>query len=127
TDDATGLARVADTLSLPATAGRLREVCERWISSTCLLFALDLHEQKRSAFEYQYSIYQIEYSRNLQFRSGGAMEQIFQSLLDRTRAPLGLDRLKTILGNRKRPCRRKLSDGRYGVVVERPAYDLTVF
>jgi len=35
--------------------------------------------------------------------------------------------VKTIFGNRKRPCRRKLRDGRYGVVVETPAYDLTVF
>jgi hypothetical protein len=127
TPDAAGLSRVADTLSEPRTAGRLREVCERWIYTTCLLFALDLEEQKRSAFEYQYSIYQIEYSRNFLFQSGAAMEQIFQSLIDRTRAPLGLDRVKTIFGNRKRPCRRKLRDGRYEVVVETPAYDLTVF
>lgn len=91
------------------------------------MFALDLEEQKRSAFEYQYSIYQIEYSRNFQFLRGAAMEQVFQSLVDRTRAPLGLDRVKTIFGNRKRPCRRKLSGGRYGVLVETPAYDLTVF
>lgn len=55
------------------------------------------------------------------------MEQIFQSLIDRTRVPLGLDRVKTIFGNRKRPCRRKLREGRYGVVVETPTYDLTVF
>ena len=127
TPDAAGLSRVADTLSEPRTAGRLREVCERWIYTTCLLFALDLEEQKRSAFEYQYSIYQIEYSRNFLFQSGAAMEQIFQSLIDRTRVPLSLDRVKTIFGNRKRPCRRKLRDGRYGVVVETPTYDLTVF
>ncbi len=55
------------------------------------------------------------------------MEQIFQALIDRTGVPLGLNRVKTIFGNRKRPCRRKLRDGRYGVVVESPAYDLTVF
>ena len=55
------------------------------------------------------------------------MEQIFQSLIDQTRAPLGLDRVQTIFGNRKPPCRWKLRDGRYGVVVETPAYDLTVF
>jgi hypothetical protein len=127
TPDAAGLARVADTLSEQRTVGRLREVCERWIYSTCLLFALDLEEQKRSAFEYQYSIYQIEYSRNLQFRAGAEMDQVFQSLIDRTRAPLGLDRIKTIFGNRKRPCRRKLREDRYEVVVEAPTYDLTVF
>lgn len=127
TTDATGLARVADTLSEERIIGRLREVCDRWIYSACLLFALDLAEQKRSAFAYQYSIYQIEYSRNFQFQSGAAMEQIFQALIDRTRAPLSLDRIKTIFGSRKRPCRRKLSKGRYGVVVETPTYDLTVF
>ena len=48
-------------------------------------------------------------------------------IIDRTRAPLGLDRVKTIFGNRKRPCRRKLREGRYEVVVETPTYDLTVF
>jgi hypothetical protein len=126
TPDAAGLARVADTLSEARTAGRLGEVCERWTYNTCLLLALDLEQQKRSAFAYQYSIYQIEYSRNFLFQSGAAMEQIFQSLIDRTRAPLGLDRVKTIFGSRKRPCRRKLRDGRYGVVVETPPYDLTV-
>ena len=31
------------------------------------------------------------------------MEQVFQSLIDRTRTPLDLDRVKTIFGNRKRP------------------------
>jgi hypothetical protein len=127
TPNATGLAEVADTLSEQRTAGRLHEVCQRWIYSTCLVFGLDMDEQNRSAFQYQYSIYQIEYSRNFRFHSGAAMEQIFQALIDRTRAPLDLDRIKTIFGNRKRPCRRKLSEGRYGVMVETPAYDLTVF
>ena len=46
-------------------------------------------EQKRSAFRYQYSVYQIEYSRNLLFQSGRQMDQIFQALIDRTRGPLG--------------------------------------
>ena len=55
------------------------------------------------------------------------MEQVYQSLIDRTRAPLGLDQVKKIFGNRKRPCRRKLRAGRYGVVVETRAYDLKVF
>jgi predicted secreted protein len=59
----TSLARIADILAEKGTVDRLRELCERWIYNTCLLFALDLEEQKRSAFEYQYSTYQIEYSR----------------------------------------------------------------
>jgi hypothetical protein len=33
----------------------------------------------------------MEYSRNLLFRSGRQMNQIFQAWIDRTRAPLTLD------------------------------------
>ena len=112
TPDPAGLAKVADTLSEEETIGRLSQLCERWIYSTCLLFALDLEEQKRSEFRYQYSIYQAEYSRNLQFQTGGKMEQVFQSLIDRTRAPLDLAQVRTIFGSKKRPCRRKLQKAR---------------
>lgn len=111
------------------TAGRLRQLWERWIYSTCLCFALDLDEQKKSTFQYQYSVFQMEYSRNLWFRSGRQMDEIFQSLIDRTRAPLDLDRVKTIFGDKHRPHRdtRKKNPTRWGVVVETPTYDLTVF
>ena len=127
TPDPAGLAKVADTLSEEETIGRLSQLCERWIYSTCLLFALYLEEQKRSEFRYQYSIYQAEYSRNLQFQTGGKMEQVFQSLIDRTRAPLDLAQVRTIFGSKKRPCRRKLQKARYEVAVETPTYNLTVF
>ena len=36
--------------------------------SACLCFALDSDEQKRCNFQYQYSVYQLEYSRNLLFK-----------------------------------------------------------
>jgi len=85
--NAADLAKIADTLSEKETAGRLRQLCERWIYSTCLCFALDLEEQKKSTFQYQYSVFQAEYSRNLLFRSGRQMDEIFQALIDRTRAP----------------------------------------
>ena len=40
---------------------------------------VDQHkEQRRSGFRYQYSSYQIEYSRNLVFEVGGHMEQVFR-------------------------------------------------
>jgi hypothetical protein len=65
-------------------------------------FALDFDEQKRSGFHYQYSSYQIEYSRNLVFEVGGHMEQVFQALIDRNRAPLDLKTIKTILGYKHR-------------------------
>ena len=84
--NAADLAKVADTLSKPEQ-GQLRQLCERWIYTTCLCFALDLEEQKRSAFHYQYSIYQIEYSRNLLFEVGHHMDQVFQALIDRSARP----------------------------------------
>jgi len=127
--NAADLAKVADTLSQKRTAGRLLQLCQRWIYTTCLCFALDLKEQTRSAFHYQYSVFQLEYSRNLLFQSGRQMDQIFQALIDRTRGPLDLDRVKTIFGDKKRPHydKRKRNPARWGVVVEKPAYDVTIF
>jgi hypothetical protein len=92
-------------------------------------FNVVLEEQKKSTFQYQYSVFQAEYSRNLLFRSGRQMDEIFQALIDRTRAPLNLDRIKTIFGDRNRPHydKRKKNPTRWGVVVETPTYDLTVF
>src|SRR6266481_4583835 len=55
--DAAGLAKIADTLSEQRAIGRLSQVCERWIYTTCLCFALDFEEQRRSGFRYQYSSY----------------------------------------------------------------------
>jgi hypothetical protein len=126
--DAAALAKIADTLSEPRAVGRLSQVCERWIYS-CLCFALDFEEQKRSGFRYQYSSYQIEYSRNLVFQVGGHLDQVFQALIDRSRAPLDLQTIKTILGSRRRPrCRpRAKRAAEWEVTVERPAYDLTIF
>jgi hypothetical protein len=116
------LAQIADTLSDPRTVGRLSQVCERWIYSSCLCFALDQQEQQRSGFRYQYSVYQVEYSRNLIFHLGGQMEQIFQGLIDRTRARLDVKRVKTIFGRKGRPHRdRKGKPPRFEVVVETPA------
>jgi hypothetical protein len=75
--DPQGLARVADALSQPAAIGRLGQVCDRWIYTACLCFGLDLAEQARSGFRYACSIYQAEYGRNLLFRSGAQMEDLF--------------------------------------------------
>jgi len=122
------LAKVADTLSEARTTGRLRQVCERWIYTSCLCFALDLKDQQSSGFRYQYSIYQVEYSRNLIFHLGGQMDQVFQGLIDRTRARLDVKKLKTIFGFKGRPHRdRKGKPPRLEVVVETPSYDLTIF
>lgn len=125
---AVDLARVADTLSDERMIGRLTQVCERWIYTTCLHLALDRNEQRRSGFRYAYSVYQVEYSRNLLFQAGGQMEQVFQGLIDRTRARLTVRDLKTIFGTKRRPFRTKATPSpRVAVVLERPVYDLTVF
>ncbi|MGH9437138.1 MAG: hypothetical protein ACRD22_04390 [Terriglobia bacterium] len=122
------LGHVAETLSEQRTIGRLRQVCERWIY-VCLCLALDSEEQQKTGFHYEYSVYQMEYSRNLLFQAGQTMNELFQALIDRNRAALDLDRVKTLFGSKKRPChrKRKSNPDRWGVLVEKPTYDLTVF
>ncbi|MBV8286906.1 MAG: hypothetical protein JOZ35_08300, partial [Hyphomicrobiales bacterium] len=78
---------------------------------------------------YQYSNYQIEYSRNLIFEVGGHMEQVFQALIDRSRVLLDLKTVRTILGGTHRPKYRSRNKraAEWEVAVERPTYDLTIF
>ena len=121
------LAQIADTLSQPEIAGQLRQLCNRWIYSTCLIFGLNLEEQERSAFQYQYSNYQLEYSRNLWFQRGTAMWEVLQGLVDRNRRLLNLKVVKTIFGFKHRPRVKQLRKNRWGVEIETPAYDVTVF
>ena len=127
--DPAALAKIAETLSEQRTIGRLSQLCDRWIYSACLCFALDLEEQRSSRFRYQYSNYQIEYSRNLVFEVGGHMEQVFQALIDRSRVLLDLKTVRTILGGKHRPKyrSRKKRAAEWEVAVERPTYDLTIF
>jgi hypothetical protein len=127
--DATDLARIADTMRAPSSVGRLVRVCERWIYS-CLCFALESEEQQKSGFRYSYSVYQSEYSRNLLFTRGRYLDQVFHSVIDRTRAPLNLKMVKTIFGSKHRPLfqwKKGRTSPRCAAVVERPVYDLTIF
>ena len=87
---------IADTLAEDRAIGRLTQVCQQWIYSTCLCFALDSDEQERTGFHYSYSVYQLEYSRNLLFRSGGQMEDLFQRMVDRTRARLDVPQVRRL-------------------------------
>ena len=127
--DAAGLAKIADTMKATGFVGRLVQVCERWIYSTCLCFALDIDEQQKNGFHYSYSVYQAEYSRNLLFIRGTTMEQLFQSIIDRTRSPLNIKTVKTIFGYKYRPYHRDKQGKRpkVEVVVETPVYNLTIF
>ena len=126
--DTQALAGVADTLSEARTIGRLARVCQRWIYSSCLCFALDSSEQQVSGFTYTYSVYQAEYSRNLLFRSGGQMEDLFDRVLDRTRSRLDIPVLRTIFGLKARPHRNRASGPpAQEVVIEKPQYGLAWF
>src|SRR5206468_2350368 len=53
--DFQALNQIAKTLRASHAVGRLTKVCDRWLYSACLCFALDSEEQKRTKFQYQYS------------------------------------------------------------------------
>jgi hypothetical protein len=122
------LDRIAETLRAEHVIGRLAKVCDRWVYSSCLCFALNTEAQDRSGFRYEYSCYQIEYSRNLLFRRGSELDEVYQALIDRTRRLLDLDRLRTLFGWKTRPHRPRA--GQPGKRLERVligGHDLTVF
>src|SRR5437899_4921660 len=126
--DPQGLARVADALPRQAAIGRLGQVCDRWIYTACLCFGLDLDEQERSGFRYGYSVYQAEYSRNLLFRSGRQMEDLFNRVLDRTRSRLDIPALRTIFGLKNRPHQNRAGGPpAQEAVIEKSQYGLTWF
>jgi hypothetical protein len=124
------ITRLAQGLNCVPAIDRLRRVCERWIYSSALIFALTPEEQQRSGFIYQYSVFQLELSRNLLFLRGATMDEVYQKLIDRTRAPLDLKQMKTIFGHSHRPY-NKTTRGRKPPelvkAVQAPSHDLTVF
>src|SRR5450755_781870 len=123
------LAQIADTFSQPGEIGRLSQVIDRWIYTACLCFGLDLDEQDQSRFAYDYSIYQVEYSRNLLFASGAVMDRLFNTVVDRTRSRLDVPTVRTLFGTKGRPHRKpgqELSP-RQAVVIEKPQWNLTIF
>ena len=123
------LTQIAETWCAWHPKGQLDQVCQRWVY-TCLHFALSEEERLRSGFSYDYSLFQVEYSRNLLFRRPAQMEQVFNTLIDRSRSLLDLKRIKTIFGRQRRPhYKGKAKAHRVSVerILERPAYDLTIF
>jgi len=105
--DLPALDRLAEALGAEDAIGRVTEVCERWVYSTCLCFALDREEPQRSGFRYQYSCVQVEYRRNLVFARGTELEAVYQGFIDRTRRVLDVPTLKTIFGRKHRPHLRR--------------------
>jgi hypothetical protein len=128
--DLPALHRLAHALGDDRTIGRVTEVCDRWVYSTCLCFALDRAEQQRSGFRYQYSCFQLEYSRNLVFARGTVLEEVYQGFIDRTRRVLDVPTLKTIFGRKHRPHLLRQAGAaapRLERVLDGARYDLTVF
>jgi hypothetical protein len=122
------LAQIADTFSQPGGIGPLSQVIDRWIYTACLCYGLNSDEQQQSGFVYDYSIYQVEYSRNLVFGSGAVMDRLFNTMVDRTRSRLDVPKVRTLFGSKGRPHRSggELSP-RQAVVIEKPRWDLTIF
>jgi hypothetical protein len=125
--DPAGLARIADALSQDAAVGRLGQVCQRWIYTACLCFALDLDEQHRSGFGYGFAVYQLEYSRNLIFADGARMQRVFDTVVDRTRSRLDVPKIRTVFGTAQRPRRTRKQSSMIEAAIETPTFDLTVF
>jgi hypothetical protein len=126
--DTQALAQLADTLSLPGTIGRLAGVCDRWIYTACLCFGLDIDAQQTSRFRYQYSVHQVEYSRNLIFRFASDLDQVFNRLVERTRTRLDVPTIRTVFGARRRPkVRDRRRPPRLQTTIETPSYDVTTF
>ena len=88
---------------LADSAMDIQNVADRWIYTCCLCFGLSKAEQELTRFKYNYSVFQMEYSRNYVFKSGAVLDQVYQSLLDRSRRALGLEQIRTILGFKRRP------------------------
>lgn len=128
--DPARLAELADTLSRQEATGLLRQAADRWIYSTCLCFALSPEEIEATRFHYDYSVYQVEYSRNLIFANGAELDDVFTALADRIRSRIDVPVLRTLFGVKKRPRRKswgKVLKPREAVVIETPSWDLTIF
>jgi len=121
--DGKKLSGIADTLK---DQGRLEKVCQRWVYG-CLWFALDYEAQKKTGFKYQYSVYQVEYSRNFLFQRGRQLDEAYQHIINLTREKINLPYLKTLLGRKNRPYIKKTHASAPEVQVQTPDYNLTIF
>jgi hypothetical protein len=103
-------------------------VCRRWIYSTCLDCAPDAGQRQQSGFHCEYSVYQLEYNRDLIFHQGCEMSAVLDALVDRNRVRMNVPLLKTIFGRKNRPhLKQQKRLTAWQVTVERPSYDLTIF
>src|SRR5258708_34087737 len=81
-----------------------------------------------SWFRYSYTAYQAECSRNLLFRSGAQMEDLFDRICDRTRTRLDIPALRTLFGLKNRPhSNRAAGPPAQEAAIETPHYGPTRF
>ena len=111
-------------MSQDAAAGRLGQVCQRWIDTACLCFGLDLDEQHLSGFGYGLAVYQLEYRRNLIFADGATMQRVFDAVVDRTRSRLDVPTIRTVFGTAQRPRRTRTHCLLIEAAIETPTFDL---
>ena len=119
-----------DLFGLPALcAPRRRPQAQRLFD-----FAHDLVRKvcnfSGSCANYQYSVFQLELSRNLLFLARTMMGEVYQKLIERTRVPLALKQVKTIFGFPHRPhqtAKRGRERTEVFNAVQAQSYDLTVF
>lgn len=88
---------------------------------------MDYDEQKQVEFKYSYSVFQIEYSRNLLFHRGRQLDDVYQNIIDMTRSNFDIKRLKTIFGSKRRPFKHKTRINGTEVRIETPDYNMTIF
>lgn len=124
--------RLAGQLRAADFGQRLEALCGRWLYSSCLCFGLRVSEQQRTEFHYEYSIWQLELSRNYLFHREAVLEEVFQKMIDRTRAPLDIKTVETIFGRRHRqPTKKQQRAGRSGFEVAKEvddsSWDMTVW
>ncbi len=93
-----------------------------------LVFRAGPRGPEASGFVYDYSIYQVEYSRNFLFRNGAQMQRTFEAIVDRTRSRLDVPKVRTLFGAKARPHRNRAGGPpRLEAVIGTPTYDLTNF
>jgi hypothetical protein len=80
----------------------IKKLADRWLYS-CLAFALPTQQQQLAEFHYEYSSFQIEYSRDYIFSRGSTLDEIYGSMTEHARTRLGLEQMKTIFGFKQRP------------------------
>ena len=132
--DLTAIDEVSGELIDSSAMPEVKKVIDRWIYTSCLCFGLSMDQQSQTNFRYNYSCYQLEYSRNLIFNNGGILDEVFQGLIDRTRKDLGVEKILTIFGRKRRPYVKNPKSNktpRVPIKIERIVdeshYDMTVF